>query len=86
MGLIPDGTVKPPPRSDVGLASDDRGQAMLPGGVIELHGPVHDPVIGQGNGGRAILGRATAQPINSAGPVKQRILGMNVKVDEIFHF
>ncbi len=86
MGLVPDGTVKPPPRGDIGLAPDDRGQTMLPGGIIELHRPIHDPMVGQGNGGRAILGRAAAQPIDSAGPVEQRILGMDVEVDEIFHF
>ena len=51
VGLFADRAVEAAARGDVGLAADDRGQAGVPGGVVELHGAVHHAVVGQRDGG-----------------------------------
>ena len=85
VGLVADRPVEPAARSDVGLASDDRGQLMVAGLVVELHRAVHDAVIGQRDRPGAALIRALAERFDAACPVQQRVLGMDVEVDELTH-
>jgi hypothetical protein len=41
-------------------------------------------VVGQGDRRGAVLGCPPAEPVYAAGPIQERILGMNVKMDEVF--
>ena len=84
VGLFAYRPVEAPARGDVGLAADDRGQAGVPGGVVELHRPVHHAVVGQGHGRSTSIGSFPAQAVDPAGPVEQRVLRMDVKMDELF--
>jgi hypothetical protein len=69
--LLADGPVEPAPGRDIRLAADDGRQARLPGGVVKLHRPVHDAVVGEGHRGGAVLGRPAAEPVDPAGPIEQ---------------
>jgi len=41
-------------------------------------------VIGQRDRRRAVFGGAAAEPVDPAGPVEQRVLRVNVEMDELF--
>ena len=43
-------------------------------------------MVGQSDGGCPVFGGPAAEPVDAAGPVQQRILGVNVKMDELFQF
>ncbi len=83
--LVADGAVEPPARRDVGLAADDRHERVLAGGVVELHGAEHDAVVGQGDAGGAVLRGALAERVDATSSVQQRILAVNVQMDEFAH-
>jgi hypothetical protein len=67
---------------DVELAADDGLQLLALGGVEEVHRPVHDAVVGQGQGRHLVLDGALDQVLQAGGAVEQRVFGMDVQMDE----
>jgi hypothetical protein len=65
---------------EVRLEPQDRLDVVLPAGLVELHGAVHDAVIGQPEGRLAELGRALRELVDLAGAVEQRVLGVDVEM------
>ena len=81
--LFAHGPVEAPAGRDIRLAADDRGEFGVPGGVVELHRPVHNPVVGQRDGWGAILGGSLAKAVDPARPVQERVFRVHVKMDEL---
>ena len=52
------------------------------GGLIEIHRPVHDPVVGDRNGGLTQFLGALNKPLDAAGAVQEAELRVNVQVDK----
>ena len=67
---------------DVHLAADDRLDADLPGLLDELNRPGERPVIGQPDRGHVELSRPSSKLGNAARPVENRVLGVDVKMNE----
>ena len=65
----------------VGLEAHDRLHVVLAAGLVELHRPVHDAMVGEAEGRHAELCAARDQPLDLAGAVEQGILGVDVEVD-----
>ena len=61
---------------DIDLAADDRFDALVAGGLIEIDRAVEDAVIGDGQGGKLQFVRLVDQAIETAGAIEQRILGV----------
>ena len=65
---------------EVRLEAQQRLDAVLLGGLVELDGAVHDAVVGQADG-RLVEGRgALGELADVAGAVEQRVLGVDVQV------
>jgi hypothetical protein len=69
--------------ADIDLAADQRLDAGLLRMLVELDGAREAPVIGQRDGGHLELGGAGSERGNAASPVEDRVLGVDVKVDEL---
>ncbi len=67
---------------DVDLTADDRFDAGAFGRLHELHGASHRAVIGQRDGRHLELGGARNEIRDPASAVEDRVLGVNVKVNE----
>ena len=67
---------------EVDLAADDRLDAVLPGGLVELDGAVHDAVIGEPERGLAEGCGARGEIVDLACAVQQRVLGVDVEVGD----
>ena len=67
---------------DVALDADDRLDAVVLARLIEGHDAEHDAVVGQGQGGLVQLFSAPGQVVEPAEAVEQRVLAMNVEMDE----
>ena len=80
--FLADRSIEPPPRGEVGLAADDRRHVDVARRVVELHGAVHDAVVGQRNAGGAVLGGSAAEPVDPASSVEERIFRVYVEMDE----
>ena len=65
---------------EVDLAADDGLHAVLGAGVLELHRPVHHPVISQPQRRLLELGRPRREVLDLARPIEQRILGVHVQM------
>ena len=68
--------------SDVHLAPEDRLDALLVALAVELDGAGERAVIGERDGGHLQLGRAGGQRGDAAGAVEDRVLRVDVEVDE----
>jgi len=66
----------------VGLAADDRPDARVLGFLVEIDDPVHDPVIGDGQGRHAQLLGLVDGLADAAAAVEQTVLGVEMQVDE----
>ena len=64
----------------VRLEAQDRLHAVLLAGLEQLHGAVHDAVVGQAEGRLPVLGRTGGELLDLARAVEQRVLGVNVEV------
>ncbi len=64
----------------VDLTADDRLDVVLETGGVELHGAVHHAVIGQRQGGLPERRRPLRESFDLAGPVEQRVLGVDVEM------
>jgi hypothetical protein len=67
---------------DVDLAADQRLDAVLAGLADELDRAGERTVVGERDGGHLELGRPLRERGDPACPVEDRVLGMDVQVDE----
>ncbi len=67
---------------DIDLASEDRSDAFLLGGGVELHGAEQVAVIGQRDRRHALLGHGLDQLVDFARSIQQRIVGVEMQVDK----
>ena len=67
---------------DIDLAPDDRLHLRLLGGLVEFDRPEEITVVCQGDRRHAELGRLPHELLHPDGSVQQRILAMDVQVDE----
>ena len=82
VGLVADRPVEAPARRDVRLAADDRREALLLRGIVELDRAEHHAVVGQRNPRRAFVRRLATECVDATRAVEQRVLGMHVQMDE----
>ena len=68
--------VRHAPPGNVDLAADDGLDPGGLGGFVEIDAAVHDPVVGDGNGGLAQLLHPVHQAVDAAGPVQEAVLTM----------
>ena len=64
----------------VHLGADDRGDALVAAGGVELEDAVHVPVVGDAEGRLAVGRRRRHQRLQAGGAVEHRILGVHVQV------
>ena len=76
-------TVGEGPRGDVDLAADDRLDARLSRGRIELDDAVQVAVVGEGDGGLAHRLCPPDDPVDPPEAVEEGILGVDVQVNEV---
>jgi len=67
---------------DVHLATEDRLDALLGGGLVEVDRARHRAVVGERHGGHLELRRLARERRDPARPVEDRELGVDVQVDE----
>ena len=67
---------------EVRLEAEDRLDPRRPAGLVVLDGAVHDPVVGEAQRGHAELRRPGGHLLDLAGPVEQRVLAVDVEVDD----
>ena len=77
--------------ADIEFAADDGLDAVLVGRVYEMHCTENISVVGHGDGGHAKFSDTLAKLIDIAGAIEQRVIGMQVQVNELgsgvqFHF
>ena len=68
---------------DVDLAADDRLDPLLPGGLVEVDRAGERAVVGERDGGHLELGGAGRERGDPARPVEDRVLAVDVQVDEV---
>ena len=68
--------------ADVDLAADERLDALLRRVLVVLHRAGERPVVGEPDGGHLELGSPSRERGDPAGPVEDRVLGVDVQVDE----
>src|SRR5699024_7038672 len=71
------------PRGHVRLDADDRLDAGVLRGPVELVGAEEVAVIRDGHGLLALAHRLVDEPVDLRGPVQQRVVGVDVEVDEV---
>ena len=67
----------------IDLTADDRLDACLFCGLIELDTAVHDAVVCDGNGALTTLLDAVHKLVDTAGTVQQAVFGMDVEMNEV---
>ena len=68
---------------DVDLAAEDRLDALVARRLVELDRARHRAVVGERHGRHLELGRLCGQRRDPARPVEDRVLGVDVEVDEL---
>ena len=68
--------------ADVDLAAENRLDSDLSGLPVELDGPGERAVVGEPDGGHLELSSPSREGRDAARPVEDRVLGVDVKVDE----
>ena len=68
--------------TDIHLAADDGGDALLQAGVIEVDDPVHHAVIGHGGVREAKLLKTLDQGLDAVGPVQEAVFGMQMQMSK----
>jgi hypothetical protein len=66
----------------VDLAADDRLDPLLRGVLVELHGTRQRPVVGEPDRRHLELGGPLRERGDTARPVEDRVLGVDVQMDE----
>ena len=65
---------------EVDLTADDRLDAVLGAGLVQLDGAVHHAVVGEAEGRLVELRGARGERLDLARPVEQRVLGVDVQM------
>jgi hypothetical protein len=78
--------LKPRPRRDVRLATNNRFQSGLRCSLVELHRSIHAAVIGHRDGRHLACVRLLYRVRNPARPIEQAVLGVQVKMDKVRMF
>ena len=73
-------------RRDIDLAADNGLYPLGAAGLVKRDGAVHNAVVGYRDGALPQLLYALYQPLDAAGAVEQRILGMNMKMHKTHFF
>ena len=68
---------------DVDLAADDRLDPLLPGLLVEVDRAGQRAVVGERDRGHLELGRPGREGGDAARPVEDRVLAVDVQVDEV---
>src|SRR5688572_25615105 len=68
---------------NINFATDDRFDSFLPGGFEKIDGTIQHTVIGDRQRGETQIASLVHQPIEAAGAVEQRILGVQMKMNEV---
>ena len=68
--------------AEVHLAADQRLDALLPCLAVELDGAGERAVVRERDRGHVVLGRGGGEVRDAAGAVEDRVLGVNVEMDE----
>ena len=74
---------QPAARRDINLAADDRLDALFARRLVKINDAVHRAVVGDGERGKFQLMRLVHQPVQPAGAIEQRILGVQMKMDKV---
>ena len=80
--LVAHGAIEAAARRDIRLATDDRLESVLACAVVKFDRAEHHAVIGQRDAGHAFIGAAAAQRVDPAGTVEERVLAVNVEMNE----
>ncbi len=80
--FIAHGAVESAARGDVGLAPDDRDEPLRLRRVVELDRAEHHPVVRERDAGRSVGVRLLAQRVDAARAVQQRVLAVDMQMDE----
>src|SRR5699024_2290912 len=81
--LLAGAVVTARPRRHIGLDADDRLDAGALRGSVELVGAEEVAVVRDGHGLLALPHRLVDEPVDLRGPVQQRVVGVDVEVDEV---
>ena len=76
------GFIGEPTGRHIAFAADDRLDLGLQGLLIEIEGPEHGAVIGNGHGIHTELTGPFQKPVDPDGPIQETVLGVNVQMDE----
>ena len=82
VALVPDLMVKAGARRHVDLTADDRLDALLQSGLVELDNAVHDAVVRDGGGIHAKLFDTLYVGCDLVGAIQERVLRMGVQMTE----
>ena len=74
---------QPAARRDIDFAADDGFDAFFAGSLIEINDAVHGAVVGDGQCGEFQFMGLVHQPVQPAGAVEQRILGVQVEMNKV---
>ena len=74
--------LKPAAGGHINLAADDRLDAAPAGGLVEVNRAVERAVVGDRQGRKLERMRPLHEPVQPAGSIEQRILGVQVKVNK----
>ena len=67
----------------VHFAADDGLDALGAGRLVKLNHPVHRPVVGDGEGREFQRVRPVHQLVQTARPVEERVLGVQMQMDKV---
>ncbi len=69
--------------SDVDFAAHNGLDPLVARGLVKVDRTIKDPVIGEGDGGKFQFVRLVHQLVEAAGAVEQRVLAVQMKMDEL---
>src|SRR5947207_3824315 len=69
--------------SDIDFAADNRFDALVTGGLIEINRAVKHAVVGNRERGEFEFMGLFHQPVETTGPIEQRIFGVQMEMDKI---
>ncbi len=74
---------QPAARRDINLAADNGLDALFARRLVKINDAVHRAMVGDGERGEFQFLRLVHQPVQTAGAIEQRILGVQMQMDKI---